>query len=155
MDNQIDLWTNWKNNFHLFELLNWDEESRTTFYIVNLKTGEVQSAYTDPFFSVHQINSYEEEGNIILDLCQVSHNNMADYQRMKNFRNPPEEPQGLSVVSILINICYKALHDILKSLPVARFTINIEKLEVAKSFLGNGFDFPTINEVSQSYILFF
>ena len=94
----MDLWTNWSNNFHLFEVLNWDESSSTTFYIINLKTGEVRSAHSDPFFSVHQINSYEEADNIILDLCTVSHSNMADYQRMKNFLHPPSELQGNSVV---------------------------------------------------------
>ena len=68
--------------------------------IVNLKTGEVQATQSDPFFSVHQINSYEDDGNITLDLCQVSHNNMAEYQRMKNFMNPPAEFKGESVVSL-------------------------------------------------------
>ena len=106
---QVDLWTNWANNFHLFELLNWDESSNTTFYIVNLKTGEVRSASSEPFFSVHQINSYEEDGNIILDLCQVNYNNMADYQRMKNFLHPPLEFQGNSVVSSDANLTFIVL----------------------------------------------
>jgi len=124
---QVDLWSNWINNFHLFELLSWDESTCTTFYIVNLNTGEVQVAEADPFFSVHQINSYEEEENIILDLCLVNHDNMADYQRMTNFLNP--EVKGISVAQ-----------------PAARFTINKRNMEVAKSFIGEGFDFPTINE---------
>ena len=94
---QVDLWSNWINNFHLFELLSWDESTCTTFYIVNLNTGEVQVAEADPFFSVHQINSYEEEENIILDLCLVNHDNMADYQRMTNFLNT--EVKGISVVT--------------------------------------------------------
>ena len=96
---QVDLWTNWVNNFHLFELLNWEEDSNTTFYVVNLKTGEMVTAYSDPIFAVHQMNSYEEDGNIILDLCPVSHNNMADYQRMTNFLHPPADFHGKSVVS--------------------------------------------------------
>ena len=98
---KVDLWSNWSNNFHLFELLNWDESSKTTFYIVNLKTGEVQTVQGDPFFSVHQINSYEDAGDIILDICQVKHDNMADYQRMENLKNL--EAKGLSVVSFLID----------------------------------------------------
>ena len=84
------------NNFHLFELLTWDENSSTTFYIVNLRTGEVKTAQSDPFFSVHQINSYEEDGNIVMDLCQISQYGMADYLRTKNLKNP--EVKGLSVV---------------------------------------------------------
>ena len=98
---KVDLWSNWSNNFHLFELLNWDENSKTTFYIVNLKTGDVQTVQADPFFSVHQINSYEDAGNIILDLCLVKHDNMADYQRMENIKNL--EMKGLSVVRFLFD----------------------------------------------------
>ena len=92
----MDLWSNWVNNFHLFELLTWDESSQTTFYIVNLKTGDVRATHSDPFFSVHQINSYEDDGNIVMDLCQISHEKMADYLRTKNLKNPEEK--GLSVV---------------------------------------------------------
>jgi len=87
----------------------------------------VKTAQSDPFFSVHQINSYEEDGNIVIDLCQINQYGMADYLRTKNLKNP--EVKGLSV-----------------SLPNLRFTINMNNLEVAKSFLGEGFDFPTINE---------
>ena len=36
-----------------------------------------------------------------------------------------------------------------QSLPNLRFTINMNNLGVAKSFLGEGFDFPTINEVTR------
>merc|ERR1712179_279007 len=124
---QVDIWSNWVNNFHLFELLSWDENSCSTFYIVNLKTGDIKTVEADPFFSVHQINSYEDNGNIILDLCLVNHDNMADYQRMTNFKNP--EFKGISA-----------------ALPPARFTINTSNMEVVKTFLGEGFDFPTINE---------
>ncbi|XP_043936989.1 beta,beta-carotene 9',10'-oxygenase isoform X2 [Protopterus annectens] len=55
----------------LDEGLTWEPKSNTIFHIVNKHTGQIHPVKycTKAFLTFHQINAFEENGHIILDMC--------------------------------------------------------------------------------------
>ncbi|XP_063341247.1 carotenoid-cleaving dioxygenase, mitochondrial-like [Pelmatolapia mariae] len=49
----------------------WDPKQETVFHLVNKHTGEVSSVkyHTKAFSTFHQINAFEEDGFLMLDMC--------------------------------------------------------------------------------------
>uniref|UniRef100_A0AAX7U3Y5 Carotenoid-cleaving dioxygenase, mitochondrial n=1 Tax=Astatotilapia calliptera TaxID=8154 RepID=A0AAX7U3Y5_ASTCA len=48
----------------------WDPKQETVFHLVNKHTGEVRLKYhTKAFSTFHQINAFEEDGFLMLDMC--------------------------------------------------------------------------------------
>ena len=50
----------WSSNFHVFELLEWLDDEKTDIFVVDLKTGNVTTMQTDPFYSAHHVNAYQD-----------------------------------------------------------------------------------------------
>src|SRR5262249_38808622 len=49
--------------------LHWQPNKKSRFIVVDRNSGQIKvQAETDPFFSFHHANAYEEDDNIILDL---------------------------------------------------------------------------------------
>lgn len=47
----------------------WQEDSSTRFIFINRQNGKIEKEFnTDPFFSFHHVNAYEENNQVILDL---------------------------------------------------------------------------------------
>ena len=48
----------------------WEPERGTRFLVVDRDTGRLlASLRTDPFFAFHHVNAFEEEGDVVVDLC--------------------------------------------------------------------------------------
>ncbi|TNN01448.1 hypothetical protein fugu_010830 [Takifugu bimaculatus] len=49
----------------------WDPKRNTIFHVIHKKTGEVSSVkyLAKPLSTFHQINAYEEDGFLVLDMC--------------------------------------------------------------------------------------
>jgi len=129
-----------ESGFHVFELLTWIEDEPTDVFVVNLKTGNVTQFETQPFYSAHHANAYENgENELILDISPTPYVNLRDYLALKNQLNPPEESTGVFTTD---------------DEEFTRYTIDLanEKIKfenfpntIKNSFINN-FDFPTINE---------
>ncbi|XP_039284885.1 carotenoid isomerooxygenase [Nilaparvata lugens] len=50
--------------------LQWKKNEKTVIHLIDRKTGKpVKKYFADPFFFLHIINQYEEDGHLILDIC--------------------------------------------------------------------------------------
>ncbi|KAG8434464.1 hypothetical protein GDO86_012731 [Hymenochirus boettgeri] len=68
--------------------LSWEPDFQTIFHVVNKHTGEPHSVlfYTKPFMSFHQINAYEDQGCIVIDLCGQDGGEDLDALSLQNLR---------------------------------------------------------------------
>ena len=129
----------WEANFHAFELLTWLEEENTDVYVVDLRTGQVSEYETEPTYSAHHANAFEEGDELVVDLCPTPYINLKTYLDLENQLNPPEILRGISTTA---------------DQEFSRYRINMKTSKVSttsfqntiKSIFINNFDFPTINE---------
>ncbi|XP_077105855.1 carotenoid-cleaving dioxygenase, mitochondrial-like isoform X2 [Ranitomeya variabilis] len=73
--------------------LSWEPQLNTVFHVINKHSGEKHSAtfHTKAFATFHQINAYEDQGCIVLDLCcQDDGAAMATYQ-LENLRKSGDD----------------------------------------------------------------
>ncbi len=104
----------------------WKPKNGTTFIVIDKKTGKKIGSYkTEPFFALHHVNAYEEDGHIIVDL--IAHK---DPHVVKSF-------------------AYNNLCDPHLKLPVAhlkRFDIDLETGKVHPHTLStHNIELPSIN----------
>jgi len=130
----------WSSNFHVFELLEWLEGEQTDVFVVNIKTGHVTTLATEPFYSAHHVNAYQDtKDELVVDICPTPFSNMRDYLKLENMMNPPEKSEWVSTN---------------KDLEFTRFKINMATEKITQSLFPNHlkskwinqFDFPVINE---------
>jgi carotenoid cleavage dioxygenase-like enzyme len=55
-------------NKPFIECYHWKPEKGTTIYLVNKKNGQVQELVTEPWFSFHHVNAFEQNGEIVFDI---------------------------------------------------------------------------------------
>ncbi len=66
-------------NKSFYECFNWDTSFKNIFHIYDRQTGEIQKIQSDlSFFFFHTINSFEEDGSIVIDLCGYDDNKIVD-----------------------------------------------------------------------------
>ncbi|XP_060107652.1 carotenoid-cleaving dioxygenase, mitochondrial-like [Heteronotia binoei] len=72
--------------------INWEPQHSTRFHVVNKLTGEVLPVqyYAKPLMSFHQINAFEDQGCIVLDLCCQDGGGAVDIYRLQNLRKAGE-----------------------------------------------------------------
>ena len=130
-----------ESGFHVFELLTWLDDELTEVFVVNLKTGEVTDMVTDPTYSAHHANAYENsKKELIVDITPTPYNNLRDYLSLENMLNPPEVSKDVSTSG--------------EGQALTRYVLNMETKKIShstfpntiKSKFINSFDFPTINE---------
>lgn len=71
----------------------WFADAQTFIYLICRKRGQLCHTYkTEPIFYLHIINSYEESGHVILDICTYKDPSMLDcmyIESMKDMQNNP------------------------------------------------------------------
>lgn len=56
-------------SFH--KVMSWEPQLETIFRVVDKRTGKLSKTkyYTSAMFTLHQINAYEDQGHLIMDMC--------------------------------------------------------------------------------------
>lgn len=71
----------------------WFADAQTFIYLICRKRGQLCHTYkTDPIFYLHIINSYEDNGHVVLDICTYKDASMLDcmyIESMKDMQNNP------------------------------------------------------------------
>ncbi|XP_060643014.2 carotenoid-cleaving dioxygenase, mitochondrial isoform X1 [Anolis sagrei] len=72
--------------------ISWEPQHNTRFHVVNKLTGQVLPTkyWTKAFASFHQINAFEDQGCIVLDLCCQDDGNVLDIFRLQNLHKAGE-----------------------------------------------------------------
>nr|CAD7397765.1 unnamed protein product [Timema cristinae] len=66
-------------NSPLIESLRWYKDEQTMIYLIRRKDGKIHKTFVaEAFFYLHIINQYEEDNNIILDICTYRDASMLD-----------------------------------------------------------------------------
>lgn len=67
----------------------WKPELGTTFIVIERSTGKLLKKYiSTPFFTFHQVNAFEHENALILDMISYADNTFIDYFYFDNLQNP-------------------------------------------------------------------
>ncbi|NXU10993.1 BCDO2 oxygenase, partial [Pardalotus punctatus] len=76
----------------IFDGINWEPQHNTYFHVVNKHTGEVLPGHwcTKPFVTFHQINAFEEQGCVVLDLCCQDDGTSLALYTLQNMRRSGE-----------------------------------------------------------------
>ncbi|KAM5245981.1 carotenoid-cleaving dioxygenase, mitochondrial [Ctenodactylus gundi] len=72
--------------------ISWEPQYNTRFHVVHKHTGQLLPGmyYSKPFVSFHQINSFEDQGCIVLDLCCQDDGGNLDVYQLQNLRKAGE-----------------------------------------------------------------
>ncbi|XP_053545806.1 carotenoid-cleaving dioxygenase, mitochondrial-like isoform X3 [Bombina bombina] len=70
------------------DCITWEPTYDTVFHVINKQTGELLpvSFRTRPFAAFHQINAYEDQGCIIMDLCCQDEGGAIHIYQLQNLR---------------------------------------------------------------------
>ncbi|NWT15378.1 BCDO2 oxygenase, partial [Vireo altiloquus] len=72
--------------------ISWEPQHNTYFHVVNKSTGEVLPGQfcSKPFVTFHQINAFEEQGCVVLDLCCQDDGTSLALYTLQNMRRSGE-----------------------------------------------------------------
>uniref|UniRef100_A0A8C8SAJ5 Carotenoid-cleaving dioxygenase, mitochondrial n=1 Tax=Pelusios castaneus TaxID=367368 RepID=A0A8C8SAJ5_9SAUR len=72
--------------------MSWDPHHKTRFHVVNKHTGQLLPGqfYTKPFAAFHQINAFEDQGCVVLDICCQDDGGNLNAYRLQNLRKAGE-----------------------------------------------------------------
>lgn len=71
----------------------WFADAQTFIYLICRKRGQLCHTYkTDPIFYLHIINSYEDNGHVILDICTYKDPSMLDCMYIESMRDMQNNP---------------------------------------------------------------
>ncbi|MDX6648596.1 MAG: beta,beta-carotene 9,10-dioxygenase [Solirubrobacteraceae bacterium] len=102
----------------------WEPERGGRFHVVDRATGEVRGPYvSDPFFTFHHINAFEDGGSLVVDLCAYEDASIIDALYLDRLRGGGDIP----------------------SVRARRFTIDLDGGSVSSRDLYDGnFELPRI-----------
>ncbi|XP_063167533.1 carotenoid-cleaving dioxygenase, mitochondrial isoform X1 [Candoia aspera] len=74
------------------EGMGWEPQQNTRFHVVNKHTGQALPLlyHSKPFCFFHQINAFEDQGCIVLDLCCYDDGSVFDIYRLQNLHKAGE-----------------------------------------------------------------
>ncbi|XP_029429220.1 LOW QUALITY PROTEIN: beta,beta-carotene 9',10'-oxygenase [Rhinatrema bivittatum] len=74
------------------DAITWEPEHGTVFHVVNKRTGKHHPVkyYANPFTCFHQINAFEDQGCIVIDLCCQNDEGMLQAYKLQNLRKAGE-----------------------------------------------------------------
>uniref|UniRef100_A0A667ZP58 Carotenoid-cleaving dioxygenase, mitochondrial n=1 Tax=Myripristis murdjan TaxID=586833 RepID=A0A667ZP58_9TELE len=131
----------------LSEGIFWDPKQETVFHLIDKHTGQVISVkyYTKALSNFHQINAFEEDGFLMLDICASD-----DGQAINNYliQNLRKSGDALDEVSVKLRTCAHTqtiIHplDILSLLYIAN--VSCSDLHGDDLHEYGGLEFPQIN----------
>ncbi|XP_035240746.1 beta,beta-carotene 9',10'-oxygenase-like isoform X1 [Anguilla anguilla] len=66
----------------------WDPKQDTVFHVINKHTGKVSAVtyYTNPLSTFHQINAFEEDGFLVMDMCATDDGKAINNYNIQNLR---------------------------------------------------------------------
>ncbi|XP_004646420.2 beta,beta-carotene 9',10'-oxygenase isoform X2 [Octodon degus] len=72
--------------------ISWEPQYNTRFHVVDKHTGQLLPGmyYSKPFVSFHQINAFEDQGCIVMDLCCQDDGRSLDVYQLQNLRKAGE-----------------------------------------------------------------
>ncbi|XP_077448039.1 carotenoid-cleaving dioxygenase, mitochondrial-like isoform X1 [Stigmatopora argus] len=72
----------------LCDAIHWDPKQNTILHLINKHTGEVSPVkyFCKPFANFHQINAFEEDGFLMMDLCCFDDGQLLDIYLLQNLR---------------------------------------------------------------------
>ncbi|XP_036284524.1 beta,beta-carotene 9',10'-oxygenase isoform X2 [Pipistrellus kuhlii] len=73
--------------------ISWEPQSNTRFHVVNKHTGQLLPGmyFTKPFVMFHQINAFEDQGCVVIDLCCQDNGRSLELYQLQNLRKAGEE----------------------------------------------------------------
>lgn len=71
------------------ECYRWKPELGTKIHLVHKSTGEVQQFVTEPWFSFHHVNAFEQNGDVIFDIPVFNDTTVIDQLYLDHLRNKP------------------------------------------------------------------
>ncbi|XP_045412535.1 beta,beta-carotene 9',10'-oxygenase isoform X1 [Lemur catta] len=72
--------------------INWEPQYNTRFHVVDKHTGQLLPGlyYSKPFVTFHQINAFEDQGCVIIDLCCQDNGGNLEIYQLQNLRRAGE-----------------------------------------------------------------
>ncbi|XP_008063761.1 beta,beta-carotene 9',10'-oxygenase isoform X2 [Carlito syrichta] len=72
--------------------ISWEPQFNTRFHVVDKHTGQLLPGmyYSKPFVTFHQINAFEDQGCVIIDLCCQDNGRILDVYQLQNLRKAGE-----------------------------------------------------------------
>nr|KAF6436982.1 beta-carotene oxygenase 2 [Molossus molossus] len=85
--------------------LSWEPQYNTRFHVVNKHTGQLlpEMYFSKPFVTFHQINAFEDQGCIVIDLCCQDNGRSIEVYQLQNLR---KAGKGLAQVYNSVAISY-------------------------------------------------
>ncbi|XP_059622875.1 carotenoid isomerooxygenase-like [Phlebotomus argentipes] len=81
------------NDDPLIDTLCWNGDKTTRFHVLSRTTGNlVQTFCAEAFFFFHMINAFEEDSQIIIDICCYENADIINAMLMENIRNMQTNP---------------------------------------------------------------
>lgn len=68
--------------------ISWEPQYNTRFHVVDKHTGQLlpEMYYSEPFVTFHQINAFEDQGCIVIDMCCQDNGKSLDVYQLQNLR---------------------------------------------------------------------
>ncbi|KAM4827968.1 carotenoid-cleaving dioxygenase, mitochondrial-like isoform 1-T1 [Thomomys bottae] len=72
--------------------MSWEPQQNTRFHIVDKHTGQLLPGmyFSKPFITFHQINAFEDEGCVVIDMCCQDDGRVLDVYQLQNLRKAGE-----------------------------------------------------------------
>lgn len=126
-------------DFRPLDAFEWISTDVTKLYVINLKTGQVQTLKTENMFFLHVVNAYESDlfnEEIIVDICTFKDTGGLHQMELSSLHDPVKRAKS----SIPILKRY--------TLDLSTGDVNVHTYETRNSSMAfvNAIDFPTINE---------
>ncbi|XP_036921488.1 beta,beta-carotene 9',10'-oxygenase isoform X2 [Sturnira hondurensis] len=73
--------------------ISWEPQYNTRFHVVDKHTGQLLPGmyYSKPFVTFHQINAFEDQGCVVIDLCCQDNGRNLDVYQLQNLRKAGKE----------------------------------------------------------------
>ncbi|KAG9261489.1 beta,beta-carotene 9',10'-oxygenase-like [Astyanax mexicanus] len=91
-------------SFH--KVMSWEPQLDTVFHVIDRRTGQLSSTryYTSAMFTLHQINAYEDNGYLIMDMCCGDDGNVIGDFTVENLRKAAGEELDKFYNSLCTNL---------------------------------------------------
>nr|XP_054097536.1 carotenoid-cleaving dioxygenase, mitochondrial isoform X4 [Callithrix jacchus] len=72
--------------------ISWEPQCNTQFHVVDKHTGQLLPGryYSIPFVTFHQINAFEDQGCVVIDMCCQDNGRTLDVYQLQNLRKTGE-----------------------------------------------------------------